>query len=206
MSLNQNRWIELCNAAGISGDNGSTFTRLVAAYSEPHRRYHNLRHISECQHEFDPVRSYAHSPVAVELAIWFHDAIYDTKAPDNEERSAAWAQEFLREAADSTLGDRVARLVLATKRHDITLDEDAGLLVDVDLSILGQPEKRFWEYETQIRQEYSWVEDAVFRAKRAEILEQFLARERIYSTEQLSVKYEHQARKNLEASIVRLRD
>jgi predicted metal-dependent HD superfamily phosphohydrolase len=73
------------------------------------------------------------------------------------------------------------------------------------LSILGQPEKRFWEYENQIRAEYAWVDAAIFSQKRAEILETFLTRKRIYATDWFFDRYEQQARQNLEASIARLR-
>jgi predicted metal-dependent HD superfamily phosphohydrolase len=75
----------------------------------------------------------------------------------------------------------------------------------VDLSILGQDGKRFSEYERQIRQEYSWVPEAVFAAKRAEVLERFLARQWIFATEWFREKYEEQARQNLKGSISRLR-
>ncbi len=94
---------------------------------------------------------------------------------------------------------------MATKSHDPSLHPDAPLLVDVDLSIFGKPPERFDEYETQIRQEYSWVPEATFREKRAEILERFLARKRIYNTEVVFVRYEQQARKNLHASLHRLK-
>ena len=87
----------------------------------------------------------------VELAIWFHDVVYDTRAADNEERSAQLAQAWLGEVhAEPALIEAVSRLVLATKKHDPSLHADAALLVDVDLSILGQPQEQFWEYEAQI--------------------------------------------------------
>jgi predicted metal-dependent HD superfamily phosphohydrolase len=95
--------------------------------------------------------------------------------------------------------------VLATKQHDGSLHPDAPLLVDVDLSILGQPPERFWQYENQIRAEYEWVPNEVFATRRAEILEQFLARKRIYSTDNFFRKYEAQARMNLRASVENLR-
>ncbi|HHY86145.1 MAG TPA: hypothetical protein GYA07_11530 [Verrucomicrobia bacterium] len=92
------------------------------------------------------------------MAIWFHDAIYDPRAADNEERSAELARLYLAEARVSVaFQDSVARLVLATKQHDGSLDPDAPLMVDIDLSIFGQPAERFWQYEEQIRGEYEWV-------------------------------------------------
>jgi len=138
----------------------------------------------------------------VELALWFHDAVYDPKAADNEERSAALAERCLLEGGiPDALTETVAKLVMATKHHEVNASADAGLMVDVDLSILGREEKRFSEYEQQIRQEYEWVPDAVFTLKRAEILKKFHSRDRIYTTEWFYNKYERQARTNLSASI-----
>jgi predicted metal-dependent HD superfamily phosphohydrolase len=71
----------------------------------------------------------------------------------------------------------------------------------VDLSILGQSEARFAEYESQIRSEYAWVAQEVFNTKRAEILRCFLARRRLYSTDHFFDRYEVQARQNLAQSI-----
>ena len=99
------------------------------------------------------------------------------------------------------MSESVAALVLATKAHDPALHPAAPLLVDVDLSILGKPRKRFQEYEAQIRRGYDWVPEEKFAAKRAEILERFLARERLYATDHFFAKYEQQARTNLQSSI-----
>ena len=94
---------------------------------------------------------------------------------------------------------------MATKRHEAEPDSDEAVVVDVDLSILGQGEKRFAEYEEQIRQEYEWVPATVFVSKRTEILEIFLARKHIFHTELFREKYERSARRNLEASLTKLK-
>ena len=199
--LNRERWNELCRD-GINA--AEWYERLTNLYSEPHRHYHNGRHIADCLDEFDSVRHLASEPKAVEVAIWFHDAIYDPRAADNEERSAELARKFVRE---TNIGDESAiiELVLATKHHDGTSHRDATLMVDIDLSILGQSAERFWDYERQIRAEYEWVPEDVFAAKRAEILERFLSRQRIFGTESFFAKCESQARENLRESIRRLR-
>ena len=202
----KDRWEVLLRAAEASDMSSGWYDRLTKAYAEPQRHYHNHQHIAECLAEFDQARHLAKAPVAVELALWFHDAVYDPKAGDNEERSAALARQCLGECevADSLSG-AVARLIMATKHHDAESDVDAQLTVDVDLSILGRDEKRFNEYEEQIRREYAWVSAAVFGAKRAEILQHFLDHGRILGTDWFHHKYEEQARRNLEASIRRLK-
>ena len=200
------RWTKLWREIGAEDDGLAVYEELVSYYSEPHRVYHNLNHIAECLNEFDTARNSAQQPLPVELAIWFHDAIYDTRAANNEEKSAELAQKRIADAkAGGKLCASVFALVMATKAHDSSLHADAPLLVDIDLSILGKPEDRFWEYESQIRHEYDWVPEAIFAAKRAEILERFLGRERIYSTKQFVDRYEKQARANLQASIKKLK-
>ena len=204
-ALTPERWSQLWRAAATAPAPAGSYDRLVALYSEPHRHYHNFHHIADCLAEFDRARVLAREPLAVELAIWFHDAVYDPRAADNEELSARLAQAWLGEVhAEPALIDAVSRLILATKKHDASLHADAALLVDVDLSILGQPPDRFWEYEAQIRAEYSWVPPDIFSVKRAEILDGFLARARIYNTDGFFGRLESQARTNLQASVGRL--
>lgn len=195
------RWQQLWRAVGASGDATKWYETLTRAYSEPQRHYHNQQHIADCLAEFDPVRRLAVQPDAIELALWFHDAVYDPKATNNEEQSAALVECCLESAGRKDLVETVAALVMATKSHNADLGPEAALIIDVDLSILGQKESRFSEYESQIRAEYSWVSEEVFNAKRAEILQRFLDRKRIYSTEQFFAKYERTARHNLQRSI-----
>jgi predicted metal-dependent HD superfamily phosphohydrolase len=201
----QDRWLQLWKAAGATGDGALWYERLTQAYAEPQRHYHNQRHIAECLAEFDSARHLAQQPIGVEFALWFHDAVYDPKASDNEEQSAALARDCLETASLSQLATTVSKLVMATKSHSTEGDLDAKLVVDVDLSILGQGEQRFAEYEAQIREEYGFVPKLVFNSKRAEILARFLARERIYATDFLASRYEQRARHNLEASIRKLK-
>ena len=200
------QWAQLWRQVALASNPEPLYQELTSRHSEAQRHYHNLAHLAECLTEFDSARHLAVNPMAVELAIWFHDAVYDTHATDNEERSAELAKRRITQAGGSAeLSQSVAALVLATKTHDPALHPDAPLLVDVDLSILGQPKERFREYEVQIRREYEWVTAAAFADKRAEILERFLARERICTTELFFSKYEQQARHNLQDSIRALR-
>ena len=199
------RWQRLWQSAGAAGDATKWYEALTRAYAEPQRHYHNQQHIAECLAEFDGARHLAQQPVAVEFALWFHDAVYEPKAGDNEERSAAMARSCLEASGLPQLGATVSELVMATKTHSTEAGPDAALMVDVDLSILGQDERRFAEYEAQIREEYRSIPKLIFNFKRAEILKRFLARERIYATDFFANKYEQKARRNLEGSIQRLK-
>ena len=142
----------------------------------------------------------------MELALWFHDAVYDPKAGDNEERSAAMAEQCLEGCkVGGPLVSAVVALVMVTKKHEVGANQDARLVRDVDLSILGRDKCRFAEYEEQIRREYAWVPEAVFSLKRAGILQRFLDHDQIFVTDFFRDRYERQARRNLEGSIARLR-
>lgn len=176
--------------------------RLVSAYSETHRRYHSLQHLSECIDHFESVRDVAIHPGEVEIALWFHDAIYGLKAQDNELRSAAWAVEELT-ASGAMPGQvqRVHALIMATCHAAAPSEADQQLLVDIDLAILGADPVRFAEYDMQVRAEYGWVPETVYRVKRREVLQGFLDRAAIYNTPHFRTLREQPARVNLQGAI-----
>ena len=197
-------WRDAWQALGVTAPAG-LLDALVARYAEPHRAYHTLQHLRECFEALASGASLAEHLAEVQLALWFHDAIYDTRAQDNEEQSARWASESLAQAgAQEDAVARVHDLVMATKHAAVPTGRDAQLLVDVDLSILGAPEARFAEYERQVRREYAWVPEDGFRRARARVLESFLARPRIYSTRWFEQRLEERARANLSRSIEEL--
>lgn len=175
---------------------------LLARYDESHRRYHTLQHLGECLDAFERERAHAQRPGEIALALWFHDAIYDLQAHDNEARSADWARDALRAAGiDEGAAQRVHDLILATKHDAQPTGADARLLVDIDLAILGAPPARFAEYEAQIRAEYAHVPPDIFEPRRRLILARFLAREPLYQTPGLRARCEAQARINLGGAI-----
>ena len=178
--------------------------QLLQSWAEPQRRYHSLQHLRECLQTLAQWRHLAQAPALLALALWFHDAVYDPQATDNEARSADWAR-----AALPGLGlpaaacERVAELVLATRDH-VAGDADMGLLMDIDLAILAAPPQRFAEYERQIREEYAFVPAAAFKTGRHRILAAFLARPRLFVTEALHAAWHAAARRNLQAACAAL--
>ncbi len=195
-------WAEAWRALGAEAPDAALLDALLARYGEPHRAYHTLQHLDECLEGLALERSHAKRPAEIALALWFHDAIYDVHRHDNEERSADWAQQALRDAgADADVAQRVHALVMAT-RHQVQPEEaDAQLLVDIDLSILGAPAPRFAEYEQQIRFEYAHVPPEVFEPRRRQILGSFLARDPLYLTPSIRARLEAQARVNLQRAV-----
>ena len=195
-------WQRLWNELGAHTVNGGLMNQLVAAYSERHRHYHTLQHLRECLAHAEAVRTLARRPAELELALWFHDAVYDPHRGDNEERSAQWAHASVVAAGcDAAIADRVRDLVLATRHHEAHEDVDTQLLVDIDLSILGASYSRFDEYERQVRAEYAHVDDAAFRAGRSRFVQGLLARPSLFATDVYRGTLEKRARENLQRSL-----
>ena len=157
--------------------------RLLARYAEPHRRYHSQQHLHECLVHLRPALHLTEHPGEVEIALWFHDAIYELKARRTTRRKARSGQRALwRQRGFRPTCERVVALVMATRHAASPTAPDAQLLVDADLAILGATPERFAEYERQIREEYAWVPGWIFRRKRRAVLRQFLEREPLYAT------------------------
>lgn len=201
----RSRWNRLCAELGaVAGGSDALLEALAARYSEPHRRYHTLEHISEVLGHVDRLVA-AGEPVAdacaVELAAWFHDAVYGPTAGDNEARSAQLAIEMLGEAGvePERLG-RVSDLVLATEHH-IPGDADSAVLVDADLAVLGSDRERYLEYAAAIRAEYAHLDDDAYRRGRAEVLRGLLDRPLLYHTRTMRESRAERAARNIDAEL-----
>lgn len=173
------------------------FVQLETMYGAPDRHYHTGQHIAECLRALDHFSSLAERAFEVEVALWFHDAIYDSRRADNEELSAMFAtSELARLGADSEAVRRIEAMIVATKSHSAQ-GTDAELLLDIDLGILGQSPAIFADYDEAIRREFSWVPRAQHQLGRSAVLKSFLQRPHIYSTGEFRSLYEEQARMNL---------
>lgn len=180
------------------------FESLCRAYAEPQRHYHTLQHLRECLAQAAEIERLAEHPGEVLIALWFHDAVYDTHARGNEAASADWARDTVAAAGSREVADRVHALVMVTEHQAVPATRDAQVMVDVDLSILGADAERFDEYERQVREEYRHVPELLFRTKRRSVLKGFLARPRLYNTQAYAERLEAKARENLRRSIERL--
>jgi predicted metal-dependent HD superfamily phosphohydrolase len=202
------QWWASWQSLGVAPDERGArlHAELLDRYAEPQRHYHTRQHLTECFAQWARLRELSERPGEVEIALWFHDAIYEVRAHDNELRSAQWAEAAaLAAGVAPAVAGRLHALVMATCHAAAPAGIDAELLVDVDLSILGAPTARFWEYERQIRREYAWVPELEYVSGRARVLEGFLARPRIYASARCHDELEAAARANLAASIARLR-
>jgi predicted metal-dependent HD superfamily phosphohydrolase len=184
------------------------FDLLVSAYTAPDRHYHTLEHLHEMFRVAGRLGPVADDPGPLHLAIWFHDAVYDTRAKDNEARSAELAVELLGAVGvPADVLERVARLVRATAHLAADrppADRETAALLDADLAILGAAEDRYRRYAADIRQEYGWVPEEEYRKSRAAVLRQFLARPRLYWHELVHQEDEERARANITAELAAL--
>ena len=176
---------------------------LVAAYADPSRHYHDVRHLTEVLERLDALAAagVAFDQTAVVLAAWFHDSVYDGER-DAEERSAAWAEDALPGFVPERIVAEVARLVRMTEQHAPDDDDlDACALSDADLGILAADAVRYEEYAQAIREEYAHLTDAEFAAGRAQVLESLLAKEKLFHTSYARAQWEQPARANMEREL-----
>ncbi len=180
--------------------------RLVAAYAHPERHYHDTRHLTEVLervHELS-ARGEAFDRMAVVLAAWFHDAVYDGR-PEPERRSAAWAAEALPTLVAPDLVDEVVRLVLLTERHRPGRgDHNGAALCDADLAILAAPPERYAAYVAAVRQEYADIPDDLFARGRAAVLGDLLAKPHLFHTAHARATWEDTARVNIDGELATL--
>lgn len=199
------RWFALTNHFLTTETAEFVWNLLDSCYSEPIRGYHNWNHIADCFAQLDAVAHLATNRLHLELAIFYHDVIYDPKGNRNEEASAECAADTLSRAglpnSEITL---VEALILDTKHQANPKSADGRLLVDIDLSILGATAERFAQYEANIRQEYDWVALQAYKAGRGKVMQGFLDRPQIYFTHYFREKYEARARENLTKLVEKL--
>lgn len=178
---------------------------LLRRYAEPQRRYHDTRHLADVLHALDRLAGQAPPPEPVVLAVYFHDAVYDPQADDNEERSAELAAKVLpRLCAPRAVTATVTRLVSLTATHHPDADDpEGGMLCDADLAVLGSDPERYRAYAAAVREEYAHVDDPGFRTGRAAVLRR-LQGTQLFSTREGRRRWQQQAERNITAELQEL--
>jgi predicted metal-dependent HD superfamily phosphohydrolase len=196
-------WAEL---AGDSPTSRTEWAAVVGAWSEPHRRYHDLAHLAAVLGIVGELAGHAADPAAVRLAAWYHDVAYDPRRSDNESVSAARARIGLLGLVHEATVAEVERLVLLTAGHDPAPgDANGAVLCDADLAVLAGPPDAYAAYASAVRAEYGHLSDEVFTAGRTAVLEQLLALPALYRLPETSARWTDVARANLTAELGLLR-
>ena len=191
---------------------------LLQAWEQPHRAYHHSGHLSQMLTDLD--RLYAHrtqgsTPLALVLAAWFHDAVYEGAPGEDERRSEQLASASLEPLVTAGLLtghelQMVSLLVRATATHELpeSADLPAGyepadiqFFLDADMAILAAEPVRYRRYLRGVRSEYSHCDDETFRTGRTTFLRSTLRRERIFLSEEGLQLWEEPARANLRAEL-----
>ena len=196
LTVLEKSWFELHQHYHFS-EPQKVFNKLIAAYSEKQRAYHTLQHLYECLVLVDSIRADLIDADAVALALWFHDAVYDPQAKDNELKSAELFEQYLAQDLSFEIVQKIKRWILATQRHEATDELDLQFLLDIDLAILAASSDRFAEYEQQIQKEYAWVDPDIYLIKRKQVLAHFYQTEPLYQTEYFQQNFEQRAKENL---------
>jgi predicted metal-dependent HD superfamily phosphohydrolase len=192
--------------AGDSPTSRTEWAAIVAAWSEPHRRYHDLAHLAAVLGLVGELESAADDPDAVRLAAWYHDIAYEPERTDNEQVSAARARVGLRGLVPDDRVDEVERLVLLTAGHDPAPDDANGaVLCDADLAVLAGPPDAYATYASAVRDEYGHLTDEEFTAGRIAVLENLLALPALYRTPEAARQWAERAAANLTAELTLLR-
>ena len=183
---------------------GAVFDELDALYREPHRRYHTAAHIVHCLRLFDLAADRMDGPEAVEMALWFHDAIYDVPTEKNELRSAELFAARAGGRGSERFRSKVHRLIMATTHREPPATLDESFMVDIDLSSFGLPWEEFLRDSVAVREEFPHVPDAEFYPRQRKFVESLAARPAFYFTEFFRDRYEARARENVERIFSRI--
>jgi len=196
------RWCRLCEQFGLGDVAIEGWNQLNLLHETPPRAYHNLEHVSDCLEQLDSWSGEAATSTSVEMALWWHDAVYHSRAKDNELQSALLWREFAEaHPTNSEFYESVCRLIRSTDHQSCATDPEGQLIQDIDLSILGRAPEVFDDYERKIREEYSWVSQGDYIAGRSTFLKNLSHRKRIFLTGFGFAKYETAARANIERSL-----
>jgi predicted metal-dependent HD superfamily phosphohydrolase len=199
-------WHELALRVELDDPGDGDGRELLLRWQEPHRRYHGEQHLATVLAHLDGLADEADDIDAVRLAAWFHDAVYEPGAADNEEASAALSASILSDGGvPAQRIAEVARLVRLTKAHDAAAqDRNGGVLCDADLAVLGSDAAEYAQYAADIRAEYAHIDDDTFRAGRIAVLQLLLGKQSLYRTDRFRVDRDATARRNMQTELALL--
>ncbi len=198
------RFLRLCDALKLPKDTAlERYKQLYSLYNQPNRYYHNLVHIWNFVKLFDQYKEKILQPLLFELAIWYHDAIYEAKKKDNELQSANLVQELFKNTLHEQQLNYVNDLIMSTEGHFPKTEQmDVYRFLDFDLAILATDYKTYQKYSEAIWQEYKTAyPKLLYKIGRKKVLKNFLSREKLYFSEEFFEKFEKKARQNIQLEL-----
>jgi predicted metal-dependent HD superfamily phosphohydrolase len=190
-------WKRCQIGGGAKADADDVYQEVYGYYSESGRHYHTPRHIEHCLIQFDLSSAEMDDADAVEMAIWFHDLIFDAQAPDNELQSARRFVELAGDSMDEDFKSRVYDLIMATAPPRMPKTTDQEYMLDIDLSSFGLPWADMLRDSIAVRRESADLSDADFFPGQRAFLESLVNREHFYFTEYFRSRIEETARSNI---------
>ena len=179
---------------------------IFTKYSEPKRQYHIINHLEAILADLKEVEDKIEDWDTTLFAVFYHDIIYKASSSSNEEDSAKLAMQKLNEIRYPA--EKIAKcvnMIIATKLHELSEDNDTNYLIDTDLAILGKNSYEYQKYTENIREEYTIYPDFMYKTGRKKALTHFLQMETIFKTAHFQKKYEKQARINISNELEELR-
>jgi predicted metal-dependent HD superfamily phosphohydrolase len=212
------RYTALWQRLGVSHpDIAAAGERLLTLYDGPARAYHNLTHLDDVLSKLDWAKDALEKSGAlaaldtaarqkmfdtIELALFYHDAVYDARAKDNEAQSRGLMQgDAAKSGLDAHTAADAARLIDLTAHHGQAQTLDEKIMADCDLAILGASPEGFKKYDADIRREYVHVPAPFYAAGRAKVLRGFLETPELFKTAAFAEAYDAAARRNLAAAL-----
>lgn len=194
---------------------------IFTAYSEPHRKYHGVSHLSYCLDMASSLKYNTEIDAGIcSLALAYHDYVYNTCTLNNVKNSAYTAYLHLlslrKDGAMTSIANEVHNLIMYTdyfgrspdkveklknKSNNTNTINNAQIVCDIDLSILGTDEEQFNRYEAGIRKEYDTIDDYSYNSARILALKQMLDFPQLFFTDTFYEKYEKKARENIKKLI-----
>ena len=198
-------WARCRTDHGTEGADAA-FDVLYRYYSERCRHYHTPDHIEHCLRQFDAAADLMDEPDAVEMALWFHDAIYEIEADDNEARSAGLFEELAGGTMPGAFKRRVRELIMVTTHQGAPASRDEGFIVDIDLSSFGLPWDEFLRDSAAVRAEFGDIDDATFYPRQLDFMKRLLDRPGFCFTEFFRDRHGARAHRNIRRTIEAMED
>jgi predicted metal-dependent HD superfamily phosphohydrolase len=179
-------------------DSVGVYEELTNLYNEPGRYYHEWNHLTNCLQQFDQASNLMQMPDALELALWFHDAVYLPSSTDNELQSAKLFSIWGDIAFTPEFVEKTCRLIFITMHKSLPQNVDESYIADIDLSSFGFDWSTFWQDTLNVRKEQAHLPDEIYHRSHARFLKMLLNRPYIFYTEFFRGRYEESARRNIE--------